>query len=354
MKPYFAFQWHITDACDQRCKHCYIFAENNCKKLTEMTWEKMRQVVSSCEEMCEKIGRTPYFYITGGDPILHKDFWKLAKLLKEKNIRWAILGNPFHLDDKVCQKLHEHGCVKYQLSLDGMRETHDMFRKPGSFDTTLAKIDCIKNAGMYCAIMSTVSSANIGEFPQLIDLCAEKNVDVFAFGRYCPTSGQKSEEYHIPPKQYRDFMDTCHRKFAEHKANGCKTTFQLKDHLWTLYLYEKGIFKLPENSDPNLIYDGCHCGIGHMTILPTGDVYACRRMESKIGNVFETSMYELFVGNELEAYRQFDKFEKCSKCELRGYCRGCPAVTFGYTGNLYAPDPQCWKEYNDITGEKLC
>ena len=24
MKPYFAFQWHITDTCDQRCKHCYI------------------------------------------------------------------------------------------------------------------------------------------------------------------------------------------------------------------------------------------------------------------------------------------------------------------------------------------
>ncbi len=86
MKSYFAFQWHITDTCDQRCKHCYIFAENSCKKLTETPWGKMRQVVSSCEEMCEKIGRTPYFYITGGDPILHKDFWKLAELLKEKNI----------------------------------------------------------------------------------------------------------------------------------------------------------------------------------------------------------------------------------------------------------------------------
>lgn len=24
MKPYFSFQWHITDECDQRCKHCYI------------------------------------------------------------------------------------------------------------------------------------------------------------------------------------------------------------------------------------------------------------------------------------------------------------------------------------------
>lgn len=23
---YFAFQWHITEACDQRCRHCYIYA----------------------------------------------------------------------------------------------------------------------------------------------------------------------------------------------------------------------------------------------------------------------------------------------------------------------------------------
>lgn len=81
-----------------------------------------------------------------------------------------------------------------------------------------------------------------------------------------------------------------------------------------------------------------------MTILPTGDVYACRRMDSNIGNVFETSMYDLFMGSEMEGYRDFDKFEKCNKCELRGFCRGCPAVTYGYTGNMYAPDPQCWKE----------
>ncbi len=225
MKPYFAFQWHITDTCDQRCKHCYIFAEDNCKKLMEMPFEKMEQIIADILKMCEKLDRTPYLYITGGDPILHKDFWKLAEKLKNNNIHWAILGNPFHLNDEVCQKLHDHGCVKYQLSLDGMQEIHDIFRKPGSFDTTIEKINCIKKSGMYCAIMSTVSSANIADFPQMIDLCAEKEVDVFAFGRYCPTSGQKSEEYHIPPNEYRNFLDMCYHKFQEHKKNGCKTTF---------------------------------------------------------------------------------------------------------------------------------
>jgi radical SAM/SPASM domain protein of ACGX system len=225
-----------------------------------------------------------------------------------------------------------------------MRDFHDHFRKQGSFDTTIDKIDCIKRSGMYCTIMSTVSSANAEDLPKIIDLVAEKQVDVFAFGRYCPTSNQKSEEYHIPPKEYRKLLATCWERFQYHKAHGCNTTFQLKDHLWTLYLYEEGLFTIPKEHNPNLIYDGCHCGIGHMTILPTGDVFACRRMDSKVGNVFEGSLYDIFMGANLDEYRLFDKFEKCSKCELKGYCRGCPAVTYGYTGSMYSPDPQCWKE----------
>ena len=48
MKQYFSFQWHITDECDQRCKHCYIFSENNCKKLDAMTWEQMKETFYNC------------------------------------------------------------------------------------------------------------------------------------------------------------------------------------------------------------------------------------------------------------------------------------------------------------------
>lgn len=350
MKPYFAFQWHITDACDQRCRHCYIFSGNDHVCLKQMDYGDMEMVVSSCIDMCERLGRTPYFYITGGDPILHKDFWKLCELLKSHGITFGILGNPFHLTDEVCERLYGHGCRKYQLSLDGMRKTHDKFRKSGSFDTTIEKMECIRKAGMYLAVMSTVSCANKDEFPDLIDLVVDKNVDVFAFGRYCPTSGQEGKrnhqddflEYHIPPLEYRAFLEKCWEKFEQYK--GSHTSFQLKDHLWTLFLYEKGIFKIPESADKKIIYDGCHLGVSHMTILPTGDVYACRRMESKIGSVFDASMYDLFMGANMEKYRDFDKFEKCNRCELRGFCRGCPAVAYGYTGSMYKPDPQCWKE----------
>ncbi len=342
MKEYFAFQWHITDDCDQRCKHCYIFSENNCKKLDSMTWEQMEEVVANCEDFCEVYHRLPYFYITGGDPILHPDFWRLMDLLKSKDIPFTILGNPFHLDDEVCRRLKEHGCQKCQLSLDGMKQTHDWFRKPGSFDITLEKIGCLKRAGIRAVIMTTVSGMNIREIPDIIDTVVEHKADVFAFARYCPTSDEKDTG--MTPLEYRELLAVCDRKFKEYEAAGCETYFSKKDHLWTLYEYETGEFKIPENAREGVIYGGCNCGNCHLTILPNGDVYACRRVpDSKVSNIFEDRLADVWVC-QMEQYREYDRFEKCSKCELKAWCRGCPAVARGANGDFYAADPQCWKE----------
>ncbi len=340
MRDYFSYQWHITDYCDQRCKHCYIFAEDKDIKLLETSFEEIEKTLASIEEMCDKMNKQPYIYLTGGDPILHTRFWQVMELFKSHNIAFGILGNPFHLTNEICLKLASYGCKKYQLSLDGLRETHDYFRKPGSFDITLEKIKCLRNAGIKVAIMATVSGTNIKEIPDLIDLVVANNVDIFAFARYCPTSLEKST--HITPLEYRDLLDTCWHKFEEYKD--CYTSFNLKDHLWKLYLYEQGFMKMDDNLDKNTIYDGCHCGSHHMTILPDGKIYACRRMESKVGNIKENSLYNAFHSKEYDKYRQYEKFEKCSKCELLRFCRGCPAVTYGTSHNMYAPDPQCWKE----------
>lgn len=337
---YFAYQFHITDHCDQRCEHCYIFSEDHQKCLDEMIIENIEKVIANCVAMCKQLNRRPYFYITGGDPLLHPDFWQLAASLKNRNIPFGILGNPFHLNDQICQRLAEHGCRKYQLSIDGLRETHDAIRKPGSFDTTIEKIDCIRKAGIDCAVMTTVSGTNKHEIEAIVDLVVANQVDIFAFARYCPTGFEK--ENHIDPLEYKALLSRLWKKFEDYQD--AETTFNLKDHLWNLFLYEKGLFEIPEGLDAQVMVDGCNCGNCHMTILPTGDVYACRRMESQIGNALSDSMHDLFVGKGMDAYRQYDQFEKCAKCELLRFCRGCPAVAYGYTKNMYAADPQCWKE----------
>ena len=351
MKPFFSFQWHITDECDQRCKHCYIYSAGNHTCLQSMNWKQMEDTFYNCLDFCEMYGRTPYFYITGGDPILHPDFWRLLGLLKEHEIGFTILGNPFHLNDQVCMELKGYGCEKYQLSLDGLRETHDWFRKPGSFDCTLEKIACINKAGIRSVIMTTVSKTNRMEVPGIIDEVVKAGANVFAFSRYVPSGGDLDAS--MTAQEYRELLAVCDKKFKEYEAEGCETYFNKKDHLWTLYEYEIGEFKLPENVKEGIIYGGCNCGNCHITILPNGDIYACRRVaESKVGNVFEDRLADVWVC-QMERYREYEKFSKCSKCELKPWCRGCPAVAKGTNGDFYAADPQCWKTRNEITGEVL-
>lgn len=59
---YFAFQWHITDACDQRCEHCYIFSEGH-PKLVEMPWERLLRDWNIPEDMIARC------FVTLGYPL---------------------------------------------------------------------------------------------------------------------------------------------------------------------------------------------------------------------------------------------------------------------------------------------
>ena len=89
---YFAFQWHITEACDQRCKHCYIYALGSHAQFKEMALDDMDTVIANIQTFCGKAHRLPYLYITGGDPILHPRFWTLTQKLRDQAIPFAILG----------------------------------------------------------------------------------------------------------------------------------------------------------------------------------------------------------------------------------------------------------------------
>lgn len=299
-----------------------------------MAWPDLQAVLDNCHKMASRFQRIPNFFITGGDPLLHPDFWRLLGLLKSSKTDFSILGNPFHLTPEICARLADAGCERFQLSLDGLAETHDWLRMPGSFQATLAALPMLKRAGIETAIMATVSSRNIAEIPAVLQTAVAHHADVFAFARYCPPGFAND----IQPRAYRDLLRKC-------REIDCGETYlSQKDHLWTLLDWEEGRFEIPGDARPGMIYDGCNCGNCHLTILPDGDVLACRRIPGAVvGNALADDLAGLWL-NEMEKYREFSSFRKCASCELLAWCRGCPAVAASPDGDFYAPDPQCWRE----------
>ncbi len=101
------------------------------------------------------------------------------------------------------------------------------------------------------------------------------------------------------------------------------------------------------SEDKDTVFRGCPIGIYLLVIVADGVVYPCRRLPVRIGKVPQQSLREIFIkSKELNKMRDIGKMEKCRKCDLLQYCRGCPAVAYGASdGNYFAPDPQCWREF---------
>ena len=338
MAKTFGLQWHVTNECDQRCKHCYIWQKHEKEKIhVNPTIEQCYKIIEDFLSFCREMGVDPHFSITGGDPLLYSHIWELLEAIKEKEISFTILGNPFGLTPQIVSRLKNLGCTNYQMSLDGLEATHDSMRKKGSFQSTLQAIPLLHKYGVRSMIMTTVSLLNYREVADVVKLCVANKVGNFAFARYCPTHGDV--EYNMSPKLYRQYLASIWQVYNKLVNEGTK--FSLKDHLWTAFLYEEGLIDSCEEKD--IVVDGCNCAISHMTLLSNGTVYACRRFESAVGDINVQNFKEIFLSSEMNKYRQIENLSGCNSCDLLNYCRGCHAVAAGTTGNFFDKDPQCWR-----------
>lgn len=335
---YMGFQVHITDNCDQRCKHCYLWTEK-LDKINEMSLSDFSLLVDNLNELRLKKRKGLFVYLTGGDPLLHNNFFDFVKLLNDNSIPWGILGNPFHLDTQMCNTLKSLGCEYYQMSLDGLKDTHDRIRKSGSFDETLEKIKLLQQVGIKVKIMATVIKSNMQEIIPLMKILKEYSPLRFAFARCVPMTPSQVTEFHITPQEYRDFLYEVKDYITEFEENG--NQFMYKDHLWTVIFDE-----LHQKPPVQRLNNGCGLGT-HLTIIPTLDVLACRRLpDSTLANLKDKSLVDIYDSADIKQYVGVSQLYKCSKCELGSKCRGCPSVSYGYTKDWKSADPQCWKEVN--------
>lgn len=338
-RPTFTLQWHLTTACPNHCKHCYM--ERNSKTLD---LEDCKKIVDDFSSLLTRWNCNGEINFTGGDPLLHPHFFDILGYTNHKipGITIGILGNPELLTEEIAEKLRGNRIRSYQMSLDGLEKTHDYLRHPGSFRKTLDKLNLLEEKGIKTAVMSTVSLINLEEIPRLVDLAVENKVDIFDFHRFVPIGSgiQIEKEALIPPLKFRQLLLQLSKKYKQYE--NCGTFFGQRESLWTLLQLEEGTFAKEEGT--KLIWSGCSIGCSAMCILEDGTVLACRRLPLPIGKLPNQKLRDIFILSEaLNKMRETKKLEKCNNCELLLYCRGCRAVAYASNGDYYKLDPQCWK-----------
>lgn len=340
----FFVQWHITNLCQQRCKHCYMVKDDSGNG--ELSLKDLLSTFNNIHTTINKIGQKLSISFSGGDPLLREDFFDLLEAVKEKGVSVGILGNPHLVDLDMAKRLSRVGIRSYQLSIDGNRITHNQIRSESSYEKTVRAIRNLVECGVRVHISSTISKGNMGQLDEIISLCIETGVSAFGFDFFIPNSQEEISQT-LTSQEVRAFLLYYHE--LSKQLSG-KTSLMLvrKNNLFTLLEKELGIESefVVLSRTSKVICAGCSIGISSFAILPDGTVYPCRRLPIAVGKFPEQTMEEIFFveGQELDILREEEKIEKCKDCELVKVCRGCRAMAYAASKDYFAPDPYCWKE----------
>lgn len=329
----FYFQWHITEKCNLRCKHCY---HDNYASDNELNLDELREIADKIDDTLKKWNKKGTLSITGGEPFVVEDkvFPLIHHINSLKTIQYFdILTNGWLLDQPILDRLKEFKKLRrIQLSLEASDQNlNDRIRGKGSFEKTLSAIRLLKKNNFQVAVMMTISNLNKNEVSPLINLLKEEGVDTFSAERFIPEGVGNN-------------LKGCFLTSAELKEVFKKIySIAMQETQIRILLY-RPLFALLNGNDPT-VGAMCSAGTNALTIMHDGTIYPCRRLPIPIGNARTDSFYKVWYTSEVlwNIRNAMNIKGKCSKCEIITACRGCRAMAYTLTGDYLEEDPQCWK-----------
>ncbi len=338
----FIVQWHLTERCNLRCRHCY----QEGGKVEEMPLSRISQVVEETAGMIRDwqeaygIEFSPSFNVTGGEPFLRADFFAVLETMREAGFACFVLSNATLITLDRALVLADLGVAGVQVSLEGPEAVHDGIRGQGSFAASRQGIENLLAAGVPVSLNATLSRLNADVLLDLVALASAWGVPKLGFSRLVPSGrGLAMLDRMLAATQVRDLYE----EVLALKVPGLEI---VTGDPVALQMGEPE----PETHE-EIPAGGCAAGVAGLTILADGTVTPCRRLPIVLGKAGQDSLREIWaVSPVLEGLREQAGYGgRCGRCRRWSACRGCRAIAYAWSRaqgrpDYLAEDPQCFVE----------
>ena len=305
-KPHLlSMQIELTSRCNERCVHCYIPHEN---KIGDINPALFYEVL----EQCRDIGILS-LTLTGGEPMLHKNFCDFLHKAKEYDFSIIVLSNLTSLNDKIIAEMKANCLCSVQVSLYSLNpEIHDSITMlKGSFSKTRDNIlRLIENdipLQISCPTMKQNSNCFVDVMQWVHGLKCRATTDYIMMARYDHTSDNLDNRLSL------DDVGKIIKEVISIDENYQKAI--LADNFDVLESRERG---------NDLVCGVC---VASICMVANGNVYPCPGWQSYVcGNLNEQSLKEIWEHSPKVKYlRNLRKkdFPQCLKCKDKAFCAMC-------------------------------
>jgi len=335
--------WEITRRCNLHCIHCRSSSEEVVNDHPDPKKEECIRIIDDITSFAK-----PVMVLTGGEPLLRKDFFEIAKYGTQKGLRVCLATNGTLVNDEICQKLKEVDIKMVSLSLDGPNEDiHDDFRKQkGAFKATVNAAKLFKKYDIPFLINSSFTKRNQNTIPEVYKLAKELGATAWYMFMIVPT-GRAEELINelINREDYEKILNWHYDMEKNEKDILVRPTCAPQYYRIILERskkegekFERRTLKFSTGGSK-----GCIAGQLICLINVDGDVMPCSYFPIPAGNIKKQSFKDIWENSELlKNLRNFSSYKgRCGVCEYLNVCGGCRARAYCLKDDYMEEDPYC-------------
>ena len=328
--------WEVTAKCNLNCIHCHVAGRS---VGPELTTREGKELIDQLAD----VGEFRMVAFTGGEPLVRDDIFDLLDYSRELGFNNTMATNATMIDNTLAKRLGKSGVGIVAVSLDGMRETHDLIRGNGAFDAAVSGIRSLRRAGIPVQVNVTAMGLNLGQVMDVVGLSEKLGASIILVYQLVPVGeGRAITESALTREQNESLVEL----LAEIQVN-CGAVIEpvAGPQYWSYLLKQRGIRGGPLLEIAGRLIHGCTAGRGFVYVKPDGEVLPCPFIESPCGNVRETPFGTIWQNSPvLEKLRDREKSLKgrCGACEYRTVCGGCRGRAQAMTGDYMEEDPCCF------------
>jgi heme d1 biosynthesis radical SAM protein NirJ len=349
--------WNLIRRCNLTCKHCYsISADIDFKG--ELTTAEVYAVMDDLKDF-----GVPALILSGGEPLLRPDILDIALRARAMGFYVGLSSNGTLITRDNIGDIAAVGFDYVGISIDGMRDTHDRFRrKQGAFDASLAGIRLCRERGIKVGLRFTMTEDNAAELPDMLRLMKQEGVNKFYLSHLNYAGrGNRNRDSDVHLEITRRAMDLLFETALAHARNGNDMEFVTGNNdADGAYLLEW--VKLNHSSAAAHIaerlrqWGGNSSGVNVANIDNLGDVHPDTFWwHYSLGNVRDRPFSDIWTDTRdpimagLKARPRNIK-GRCKSCRYFDICGGNTRVrAMQTTGDPWAEDPACYLTDREIT-----
>ena len=348
--------WNLIRRCNLTCKHCYsISADIDFKG--ELTTQEVYKVMDDL-----KAFGVPVLILSGGEPLMRPDIFDISHRAKAMGFYVGLSTNGTLITEDNISKIAEVGYDYVGISIDGMRETHDRFRrKAGAYDEALRGIRLCIGAGLKVGLRFTLTQDNAADLPALLQLMDAEGVSKFYLSHLNYAGrGYKNRRDDVHHRLTREAMDRLFATCWEDVRQGRRREFVSGNNdADGAYLLQWVAHHLPQHSlrlEHMLSrWGGNASGVNIANIDNEGRVHPDTMWwDYTLGSVKERPFSEIWqdtsdplMAGLKQAHRPLEG--RCAVCAHLKICGGNSRTrAWRLTGNPWAEDPGCYLTDEEI------